>query len=491
MKQTYSILVSLILLLAACQAAPPSPTPATNTAAPIAQTTQTATLAPATTTPTSTPVPPVATFTPSHTPLPTYTFIPTLPSPTHTPTVTPTTPPTTPLLAPPPGYLAFLWNPEPFETNQPVLTRNLYFAQPGTTFAEWNIQPVLTDLASASLYPSPDLQKMAIAQFEDTNGDGTAYSISGTDLANIYLYAPLTGSFTRLTNNQIKDIPDVSWLPDNQTFTYALYKDIFQVNIVDSSVQPLLSMQGFIHYHTWSPNGRWLAIFSSVSDEPVQSVESVRLDIYDKETGTVIPIVERIGQGVLRWSPDSQYLAFTQYIGSGLFILNVNNLTISEIVSRDYLTSIAWSPDSHWLAFSQTHTNDLTNSNLFLWDTTNQSITQLTINGGRMEQPVWSPDGDAFAVTRFNGDKIELIVIEPDTNQPLTLFTSTTPPSENTSIWDAMPRVNWLPDSQWLFFIAIQDGLTGLFVGNQDNGQVYLVQDISNTSAPYILGWLP
>lgn len=497
MKQTYSILVSLILLLAACQAALPSPTPATNTAAPIAQTTQTATLASATTTQTSTPVLPAATSTPSHTPLSTYTFIPTLPPPTRTPTVTPTilSTSTIPPLSPPPGYIVMFWSPEPEDIYEP-LPVNMYFLKPQNTAAEWIIQPMLTELVGVSGALSPDRMKLALSYFEDTDQNGQVSFQAGPDLSNVHLYSLGDNSLTQLTDNQIKEWPDVSWLPDSQGFTYALYKDIVQVNLGDSNPQLLLSMPGFVYYHAWSPNGRWLAVFSAMSDEPTQSSQAARLDIYDRETGSLINIAESIGQGILSWSPNSQFLVFNQESSSGLFLVNTNDFGLLELLSRDYLTLFSWSPDGYHLAFTQTQQNDRTNSTFVLWNTSDFSTKELVVNNGRLGEPTWSPDGNAITTTRFNPDNensIDLLLIKPTDGNTSVIFTSELPEIiiENMSILETLLRTSWSPDSQWLILVAVREGIAGLYLLDQVSGEAYLVQDITGTHAPVILGWLP
>ncbi|MCZ7667275.1 MAG: hypothetical protein M5U34_08725 [Chloroflexi bacterium] len=231
------------------------------------------------------------------TPLPTATHTPTSPPSTNTPTSTPQpteTATNTPVPLPPPsGEIIFLWSPEP-EYDLAALPQNLYFAKPSDAAGEWEMETALTDLHGAGLYLSPDGTKFAVRLFEDTNEDGIVSTRA--ENSNLYLYPLADKTLTRLTETEIHGTVQVSWLPDSQQFTYSLNKDIFLYDLENSTSNRLLSFPGLVYLHQWSPDGRWLAIVSRLSDEPALAGESDRLDLYDMETNTLIPVVSKLGE---------------------------------------------------------------------------------------------------------------------------------------------------------------------------------------------------
>ena len=84
------------------------------------------------------------------------------------------------------------------------------------------------------------------------------------------------------------------------------------------------------------------------------------------------------------WSPDGSRIAFVRYSQGGLFVLNLNNWSISTVHNGG--ESPAWSPDGTKLAFSA--------GELFVTSADGSNVVQLTNNVGFRGQPAWSSDGE-------------------------------------------------------------------------------------------------
>ena len=87
------------------------------------------------------------------------------------------------------------------------------------------------------------------------------------------------------------------------------------------------------------------------------------------------------------WSPDGSRIAFAQYGQPGLFVLNLNNWSLTSVHSGG--ESPAWSPDGTKLSFSA--------GELFLMSADGSHVVQLTNNVGFRGQPAWSSDGQTIA----------------------------------------------------------------------------------------------
>ena len=144
----------------------------------------------------------------------------------------------------------------------------------------------------------------------------------------------------------------------------------------------------------WSPDGKWIAYFSDRTGEYELTLR--------KSDGTgEEDTVTSMGPGFrydIFWSPDSKKMAFVdqamniQYhdmdtdkvvkMSKGLFLFH-GNLTGFRV---------AWSGDSRWAAFSRGLEN--TNSAIFLYDTKEGELHQVTAGFNGETNPEFDPDGD-------------------------------------------------------------------------------------------------
>jgi Tol biopolymer transport system component len=105
----------------------------------------------------------------------------------------------------------------------------------------------------------------------------------------------------------------------------------------------------------------------------------------------------------LTFSPDGRYLAFYTYgevyldergwpVGSSnqpkdVIYLNIIDLTEKKLVFHARSSALGWSPDGHQIVFADP------DDNWYLFDFTEKRETRLTLHGGRLRFPRWSPDG--------------------------------------------------------------------------------------------------
>lgn len=482
MKRLPFILVCFLLTVS-CATAQPTPTAqptASHTDAPpttLAQTTNTPPPATHTTTPPPTPtttltIPPTHTGTATHTATPTTTKT---PIPTKTATVT--LPPTLPTLPPPTGSIYFLWDPTQLPlSGQGDPVQNLYLATLGGIPDNWQIEPILDKLYGWPITAlSPDRTKLALTILEDRNGDGSISNIGydmGLDWPNIFFYSLTDDSLQRVTDED-PEVYTLNWLSDNQTLFYQNDKTIFSFNTADFSKTQFAGpfVDGITQF-AWSPDDSLLAV----------ELRSSILYFLRKDTGDVIePGGLPTGyDSFIGWSPNSQWLASTISRNAGLFVVNPNSSEIVNLVSSDYSSQFVWSPDGQLLAFTQNVLR--TSSSLQLWDSNSQTITLLTeaVSTSKM---VWSSDSSSFAVGYVKEKTGGIWVIDVLTNavRELAQFDNAI----------KIAPLSWSPNGQWLLFFHEQESSAGLYLIHREGGEIYLLQETTNTYEPYNIFWLP
>lgn len=372
------------------------------------------------------------------------------------------------------GSILILWNeaPTPSPDEAPGggaielgPTVNLYQAQPGTTPEEWQIKSLLTNLrAYPPAYLSPDQTKVALLILEDSER-----FVNG--IYRIHVYSFPDGSLRRIENQE--NPYGLSWSPDSQSFTYSQFTNIALTNLEDLQVNLLTNNPtepienapfNTISQLIGAPNGQLQAMMVSTGKGlgdsrwmPGQSYLAL-FDIAQSETITVTE-VPGVSFPTLKWSPDSQWLAYTHDFGQGLFVVNANSLAISELATEP--TSIyypSWPPDGRWLVFTQS-------SRLSLWDSETETTTELT-SAYYVGEPSWSPDETNIAAGFAEEDRQGILIFDPATSNRQEMILGMIP-----------VKVFWSPDGQWLLFHAGQNDQTGLYIVNRNGGLPYLVID--------------
>ena len=156
----------------------------------------------------------------------------------------------------------------------------------------------------------------------------------------------------------------------------------------------------------WSPDGRWLAGFTSRCDPPPGSGISrrfcgdlwlVRADGRDQRL-LVSAGVLSLGSGSLHeWAPDGRVLAYSgsptsaqsgQPRYEGIVLVSTSGRTIVRGSFRNGAEP-TWDPAGRRLAFSR-------GGHIYVVGRDGRGLHRLTRNG-RFSQPVWSPDGSRIA----------------------------------------------------------------------------------------------
>jgi Tol biopolymer transport system component len=392
------------------------------------------------------------------------------------------------------GQIVFFWDPDPYPVDEPhpPSTHNLYRAIPGATPDNWRIETVLTDavLGGQAIFPSPDKSKVALLLWDDTNGDGSLDIYERTDGRNIFIFNLADYTISQLTNNQVAMF-SLSWSPDGESISYPQNGEVFEVNLAGSSPQLFVNIATVctdscsVGRLAWSPDGRILAMY--VRD----GLWPYLLYFFNRETSQTVLISEQIDHSaeVQWWSPDNQWLAFTEggypdLVGD-LFVVDTETLAITELAKLGRLASDseidvfgvpAWSPDSQWLAYTRYQTT------LSLWNPNTLSVTEL-FSATEVGAPIWSPDGSVLAIGMVQDGQAKLALVNAADGQVQELL--------QTAEVQRIEVLGWAPDGQWLVFFTEQGEQSGLYVINRASGEAYLVLDTTGGNMPTNLVWLP
>ena len=216
------------------------------------------------------------------------------------------------------------------------------------------------------------------------------------------------------------------------------YQGICVMDLPAGTVTQIVPPGAFYFPH-WSPDGKWIA-FSGGTYLNSQ-IYVVRPD------GTGLRRVTP-GFGDLyepSFSPDGTKLAFAQVYGH-LFIINFDGTNLTDLGVR--ASGPEWSPDGTKIAYSNWAQEGGYNSDLFVYDLTTHTETQITHRapGEAFNLVAWSPDSNQLAVSKMSADGYwDVWKMNADGSNPVKL----TPDSDR---YLEAPGA-WSSDGQYIFFL--------------------------------------
>lgn len=204
----------------------------------------------------------------------------------------------------------------------------------------------LTDFEAAEFDISPDRQKLAVVA-----------RVHEGEPQPVYLMNP-DGSETEHLLTTDVNVSGIQWSPDNKRILYYAYNGLPAIyNIEAGREEPAPIIR--IRSARWSPDNRWIAIIGGldrykVDDEWIDingtSDEEISnsLHLYEILTGELKQLVDAADGHVsgASWSPDSQWLAFSQGLSKAqVYKVRIDGTELQQLTNMECSAyGVAWSP---------------------------------------------------------------------------------------------------------------------------------------------------
>jgi tricorn protease len=183
--------------------------------------------------------------------------------------------------------------------------------------------------------------------------------------------------------------------PTGKRAVFEARGDVFTVPAEHGPIRNLTASSGVAErYPTWSPDGKYVAYWSDRSGE-------YELTIRPADGSGAEQRLTSMGAGYRYrpyWSPDSKKLAFVDQAKT-IYVYDVERRRIVEVDHDMWWTHgalnnvrVSWSPDSRWMAYARGLENR--SGAIFLYDTENRQLHQVTSGYYSDTGPTFDPDGE-------------------------------------------------------------------------------------------------
>ena len=183
--------------------------------------------------------------------------------------------------------------------------------------------------------------------------------------------------------------------PDGNRVVVQARGELFSLPAAEGFVANLSATSGTAERKpAWSPDGNSVACWSDANGE-------YQLTIYDMVGNQQPKIITNFTSGFnysIYWSPDSKKIVYVDQTMS-INYLDINTGKVLKIDKGNYMYegglrnfSVTWSPDSKWVAYARGTDNPATTA-IFLYDTQNNKVSQLTSGYYSDFSPAFSDDG--------------------------------------------------------------------------------------------------
>ncbi len=214
------------------------------------------------------------------------------------------------------------------------------------------------------------------------------------------------------------------------------------------------------NFPRWSPGQRYLAW---ISRGP--TTETTELMIYDADTGETRKIVSGVAEAQPPiWAPGSDRIAYVSEADGDpdIYMVELSGRQKTRLTFNPARERVGdWSPDGEWLVFTESGHDGLLLRNP-------NGVNRIELTGGSDSDPVWSPKGDRLAFLRQSDDGRDLYVLRPTNSNDWTddtdeVAVSRAEHDESAPAWSANGRR--------LAFVVHYDDQTEIFTVNVDGSE--------------------
>lgn len=205
-------------------------------------------------------------------------------------------------------------------------------------------------------------------------------------------------------------LPDAKWSPDGKSILFtssfegdARRRAVYILDVATGQTRRLTEL-GFNGSASWSPDGKKIAFSAGARPRDICVVNA---------DGANLKQLTNLGMITTNpvWSPDGRTIAF---LAEGWFLMDANGANQKRVGSIPGVSALAWSPDSkHVVVTGQ--------NGAYVWNIGNGTSKALPIEGGRILEAVFSPDGRKVIYRAHEGPQDKMYVVNADGSDRQTL----------------------------------------------------------------------
>lgn len=243
-----------------------------------------------------------------------------------------------------------------------------------------------------------------------------------------------------------KETSSYAIAPDGSRAIIGARGDVFSVPAKNGPTRNLTRSPGTHERDAgWSPDGRWIAYISDRSGE-----DELWLRAQDG-SGSERPLTSNgdTYKYQPQWSPDSKQLAWTDKMNRlQIVAIDTRQVRLAARSAAFEIRDFAWSPDSQWLAFTQPEPRQF--ANIYLYGLAASNTVRVTDGWFSSRSPTFSSDGKflfftsertfnpTYSQTEWNHvyndmERIYLLTLASETKSPFA------PKSDEVKIPEALP----------------------------------------------------
>ena len=166
----------------------------------------------------------------------------------------------------------------------------------------------------------------------------------------------------------------------------------------------------------WSPDGSQIVFQSDHDNEPEDTPDIYIMDIDGENLTELVDLPEQY-DFYPRWSPDGSQIIFISSRSGNfeVWLMNADGSNLTQFTeSETPVINATWSPDAEYLVFTQITSNSTTALFIIDKEGSPDSIFQLTDGEFFDTNPVWSPDGEMIVFSSDRSGNSDLWTISID-----------------------------------------------------------------------------
>ena len=334
--------------------------------------------------------------------------------------------------------------------------------------------------------PSPDGTRIAFAARGNSAGQWWRNGRSHLDESEIWvMHEGPRPRYDKLTDRGAKQMWPM-WLPDGKTLYFVSDRNgaqnLWALTLGGTPRQITRFTSGRVLWPTMSHDGRAIAFERDFEVWMLDTADHRAAPVKISKRGVAaMPLVDRVtlnnGFQDLALSPDGRKVVFTARgeVWAAAAREPGDAVRVTRSVARE--SQIDWTPDSRRIVYVSERSGT---GQLFMYDFTANTETQLTTAAVGDSAPVVSPDGKTVAFVR---DGKELRALDLASKQERTLATGHLSRSNR--------GLAWSPDNRWVAYIGVANpSFRNVFVVPAEGGESRAVTAMPNGNANNI-SWSP